>query len=265
MPFLSIHGLSRYYEITGEGETVLFLHHGFGCVEMWREIAPAFLAEGYRVLLYDRRGYGRSDPGEDFFGFYVADSFRQAAVEELEALRQTLGLSAFHLVGQCEGGVVAMDYATAFPTRVKTVTASSTQCFSPGSMRVFNKEKFKKSFALLDESLQDQLRTWHGQGRAAGFYEQFRTEGGAYGCGNFDLRPVLPLVACPVLVLFPDRSHLFEVEQGLHFYRHLKRGELAVLPHCGHNTYKEQPESYTRILLAFLRRSEERAERSADG
>lgn len=59
---------------------------------------------------------------------------------------------------------------------------------------------------------------------------------------------------CPTLVLYPDRSFLFEMEQGVAFYRHLPKGELAVLPSCGHNTYDEQPEQYGSHIVNFLAR-----------
>ncbi|MGM0427372.1 MAG: alpha/beta fold hydrolase [Thermodesulfobacteriota bacterium] len=64
----------------------------------------------------------------------------------------------------------------------------------------------------------------------------------------------MPSVTCPTLVLYPDRSGLFEVEQGMAFYRHLPYGELAVLPMCGHNTYEQQPGEYVHVILGFLRR-----------
>jgi pimeloyl-ACP methyl ester carboxylesterase len=55
-------------------------------------------------------------------------------------------------------------------------------------------------------------------------------------------------------VLYPDRSFLFDVEQGVAFFRHLVSGELAVLPKCGHNTYEYRPNEYVRQVLAFLKR-----------
>jgi hypothetical protein len=57
-------------------------------------------------------------------------------------------------------------------------------------------------------------------------------------------------------VLYPDRSILFEVEQGIHFYRHLPQGELEVIPRCGHNTYEHRPVEYVSALLGFLKRVE---------
>lgn len=258
MPYVILNGLKRYYEIHGEGETIVFLHHGFGCTKMWKDIYPALVAQGYRVVMYDRRGYGRSDKGEAFFEFYVSDAFREAGVEELEALRQALNLDAFYAVGHCEGGVVAVDYAAAHPGCVKSLVISSTQCFSPVPMPILNREQLTKSFQELDSDLRAKLLEWHGEDYAEPFYEQFRQEGGSYGTGFFDLRPTLPKVRCPALVLYPDRSILFEVEQGVHFYRHLPQGELAVIPRCGHNTYEQRPAEYVSAVLAFLDRAEKK-------
>jgi pimeloyl-ACP methyl ester carboxylesterase len=95
---------------------------------------------------------------------------------------------------------------------------------------------------------------WHGAA-AESHYNQFAKYGGAYGSNYFDLRPILPSVGCSTLVLYPDRSSIFDVEQSTAFYRRLPRGELAVFPKCGHNTYEQRPQDYTRTVLDFLRRA----------
>jgi hypothetical protein len=41
-------------------------------------------------------------------------------------------------------------------------------------------------------------------------------------------------------------------------YRGLPKGELSVLPGCGHNTYQYRPKEYVRIVLDFLGRHEVR-------
>jgi pimeloyl-ACP methyl ester carboxylesterase len=253
MPFADINGIELYYEIQGLGEPLLLLHHGFGCSKMWREIVPRLLEHGYKTICYDRRGYGQSQLGERFDEFYVSDEFRPESVKELEELRHWLGIDSFHIVGQCEGGVVAADYAAAYPDRVKTIVISSTMCFSVVDMVAFNASKFVKTFEELAPDLQMKLSSWHGV-RTAEFFNQFRLFGGAYGKDFFDLRPTLAQVNCPTLVLYPDRSYLFEVEQGVAFYRSLPNGELAVLPDCGHNTYEEQPEEYAAHVVSFLGR-----------
>ncbi len=253
MAMIKLNGVECYYEIRGVGEPVVLLHHGFGCTKMWKAIVPGLIDAGYQAILYDRRGFGQSSK-EGFPDFYVSDSYREDSVEELRQLMDTLGIETFHLVGQCEGGVVGVDFAVAYPKKVRTLLISSTQCYSEMPMQEFNVKKFPRRFGELDAGLQEKMILWHGKGDAERLYHQFSRYGGAYGRGVFDLRPQLMKVRCPSLVLYPDRSFLFPVEQGVAFYRHLWKGELAVLPKCGHNTYEQQPEAYLRHLLEFLGR-----------
>jgi pimeloyl-ACP methyl ester carboxylesterase len=255
MPFADMGQRRIYYEIHGSGPTVVLLHHGFAGTRMWKGIYPSLIEAGYRVLMYDRRGYGLSEPGADFREFYLSRSFCEESAADLEELSQLLALEAFHIVGQCEGGVIGVEYAGLFPHRVSSMVISSTLCFSTSTMTEFNALKFPKPFDVLEPDIRHKLLDWHGQDHAPVLYEMARTHGGAYGIGAFDLRPRLSLVQCPALVLYPDRSALFEVEQSVAMYRRLSRGELAVLPRCGHNTYDHQPDEYVRHVLTFLNRT----------
>lgn len=256
MPFIDLNDRSTYYEDYGQGPLVILLHHGFGSCEIWRGILPHLVNSGYRVVMYDRRGYGRSHEGENFREFYLSEGFRPAMVDELAALVQAMGLSDFHLAGQCEGGVVALDYAMRFPAQVKSLVVASTMCYSTVDLRTFNREKFPVAFADLDEKIKRKIIAWHGRDDAERRFELFRYLGGAYGIGAFDLRPSLPAIAQPTLIIYPDRSALFEVEQAVAFYRGLPNAELAVIPRCGHNTYEQKPQDYLRLLKEFLNRRE---------
>jgi pimeloyl-ACP methyl ester carboxylesterase len=258
MPFAEVRGRRIYYEIHGEGDTVVLLHHGFASTRMWTQIYPSLVEAGYRVVMYDRRGYGQSEPGEDFDEFYVSDDFVQDSAKDLAELSKVLDLGTFHIVGQCEGGVVGTDYAGTFPQKVRSLVISSTLAFSTTTIVEFNRLKFPKAFHELNDGIRDKIVLWHGADRAEPFYEMARTRGGAYGIDMFDLRPKLRYVTCPALVVYPDRSALFDVEQGVALYRGLLKGELAVIPRCGHNTY-EQYEAYSRHVLNFLNRFTEGA------
>jgi pimeloyl-ACP methyl ester carboxylesterase len=253
MPFITVNGLKLCYEMHGEGESIVLLHHGFGCLKMWKDIFPPLVQAGYRVVLYDRRGFGQSERPPDFMEFYVGDRFREENVKDLEGLLTGLGIGPCHLVGQCEGGVVAVEYAALHPELVRSVVTSSTQCYSTVPMTELNHAKFTKSFDQLDPQLRARYMDWHGQDTRV-LFEQFRSYGGEYGSDIFDLRDCLRTVTCPALVLYPDRSFLFDVEQGLAFYKHMPNGELMVLPNCGHNTYEERPGEYVRAVLDFQQR-----------
>ena len=256
MPFEEINGIKIYYEIHGDdGEkgTIVLLHHGFGCTRIWYEVCPLLVENSYRVIMYDRRGYGLSEGEDGFLEFFKSDLYRPDSVAELNALMDILNCDSLHIVGQCEGGVIGVDYTVRYPDQVKTLVILSTLCFSDKSMLELNKELFPKPFQELEPELQEKLIEWHGN-FAEPFYTQFCEYGGAYGKDIFDLRGVLPFVTRPTLVLYPDRSSLFGVEQGVAFYRHLPQGELSVIPYCGHNTYEYRPEEYVRNVLDFFER-----------
>ena len=161
MPFADINGINLYYEIQGFGDPVVLLHHGFGCTKMWDKLVPRLVEQGYKTICYDRRGFGQSELGESFDEFYVSDDFRTETVRELDALRDWLGVDSFHVIGQCEGGVLAVDYAAQYPQNVKNVIISSTMCYSTVHLSDFNAEKFAKTFEELDPEMRAKLTDWH--------------------------------------------------------------------------------------------------------
>lgn len=255
MPMLKIDGLDTYYEIHGQGETVVLLHNGFSCAMMWEGVYELLVEEGFRVLMYDRRGFGRSDGGADFARHYVDPAFREQSMSALAELMTRLEIDRCHIIGQCEGGVVGVDYAVRYPDRVMTLTSASTLCRSRISMEAFNQRKLPATFEDLTPDLQKKYRRWHGPERGKLFYDICAKGGGCYGqSGFFDLRPAIAQLTCPTLVMYPDRGYFFDVEQGVTFYRALSRGELLVFPKCGHNIFEHYPRMYARQAAAFIRR-----------
>lgn len=255
MPMLKIDGLDTYYETHGQGETLVLLHNGFACAMMWEGIYGMLVQEGFRVLMYDRRGFGRSDGGADFARYYRGARFREQSVSAMDQLVTQLGIERFHIVGQCEGGVVGVDYAVRYPERVRTLVTASTLCHSRIAMDDFNRRKLPATFEELGPDLQKKYTHWHGGERGKIFYDICAQGGGCYGqSGFFDLRPAIAQVACPTLVMYPDRGYFFDVEQGVAFYRAVSRGELLVFPKCGHNIFEHYPRMYARQVAAFIRR-----------
>ena len=254
MPFTTINGIKLYYEDHGEGEPVMLLHHGFGCTKIWKGIWPALVKNGYRVIMYDREGFGQTGKRSDWAEYYVSDSFNLQSISEMDAFASFMGLDSFHILAQCEGGVIGVEYAIHYSHRVKTLITSSTQCYSTMTMREFGNLKWPDPFTEIDPEMQKKFIYWHGKDYAEDFFNLARVAGGAYGIGFFDIRESLEKVQCPSLVIYPDRSVLFDVQQGVDFYKALPKGELSVLAKCGHNTYELQPEEYIRNVLSFLNR-----------
>ncbi len=100
-----------YYEIAGEGPPIVLIHAGVADSRQWDEEFAHF-AQSYRVLRYDQRGYGRSEPVDGEFSH----------MGDLVALLDHLDLyESLVLVGCSMGGGLAIDVALSYPDRVKAL------------------------------------------------------------------------------------------------------------------------------------------------
>jgi pimeloyl-ACP methyl ester carboxylesterase len=104
-----------YHESNGQGETIVFLHSGFTDSRSWDEQWQPF-AKNYRVLTYDRAGYGKTAP---------TGQAPHSRTELLDLL-DSLGIEKAHLVGCSAGGEIITDFALEHPERVKSLTLVSS-------------------------------------------------------------------------------------------------------------------------------------------
>jgi pimeloyl-ACP methyl ester carboxylesterase len=99
------------YEIAGHGpNAVVLLHPGLWDRRTWDREFALLADEGYTVLRYDTRGYGKSSrlvPGEAY-----------SNVRDLAAVMDAAGLERAALVGCSMGGAIAIDFTLAHPERV---------------------------------------------------------------------------------------------------------------------------------------------------
>ena len=114
--YVEVNGVKLYHEIHGRGEPVLLLHGGLGSSEEFAPVIPA-LAAHYKVILYDRRGHGRS--------YDTPEPFVYAAMAaEARAFMDAIGVASAAVVGFSDGGVVGYHLASAYPGRVTRLLAS---------------------------------------------------------------------------------------------------------------------------------------------
>lgn len=102
MPYISVGKensgeIDLYYEDHGEGTPVVLIHGWPLSGDAWEKQVPALLGAGYRVITYDRRGFGRSSKPVKGYDF---DTFAQ----DLDKLMTALNLNDVTLVGFSMGG-----------------------------------------------------------------------------------------------------------------------------------------------------------------
>ena len=113
-------GVKIWYRDTGgSGVPVVFLHAATGSSRVWEYQIPAFTKAGFRVIAYDRRGFGRTVI--DTTGVQPG-----TGADDLQALLSHLGVDRFHLVSTAAGGFVALDYALSFPERLRSLVVANS-------------------------------------------------------------------------------------------------------------------------------------------
>lgn len=141
-----------YYEISGEGDPLIFVHGHSLDRRMWRE-QVAFFEKHYRVIVYDARGYGKSSKQREDLRFTHCD--------DLVCLMDALGIEKAHMVGLSMGGFIAGDMLAMHPERLLSCVLAEGHIRSTPSINhpMTNEERAAKQ-ASIDAVLKKGMRTY---------------------------------------------------------------------------------------------------------
>jgi pimeloyl-ACP methyl ester carboxylesterase len=101
-------GARMWYSTYGSGSPVILLHGGLGHSGNWGHQVPALVSAGYRVLLIDSRGHGRSTRDARPYTY-------QLMASDVVAVMDALHLEKAYLVGWSDGACVALILAHKAP------------------------------------------------------------------------------------------------------------------------------------------------------
>jgi pimeloyl-ACP methyl ester carboxylesterase len=114
MSEIRVNGVSLYYEEHGAGEPILCIHGTGSSSVLWSDAADELGTFG-RTIVYDRRGFSRSERPEPFV------TNVQQHTDDAAALIEALDAAPAILVGRSHGGEIAVDLALRYPDRVRAL------------------------------------------------------------------------------------------------------------------------------------------------
>jgi pimeloyl-ACP methyl ester carboxylesterase len=259
MPAIQINDIDMYYDRSGEGEPLLFLH-GLGSSSRDWEFQKSYFSSRYQVISVDIRGHGRSEKPP---GPYTIDLFARDVVE----LHKTLGLGPVHVVGLSMGGMIAFQLAVDQPSVVHTLTIVNSgpalivntlrlrlsfkkrECI----VRLFGMRKMGKVLAnaLLPDAHQQELhRTfidrWAENNRKA-YLSSLRALIG------WSVADRIHNIHCPTLIVTADQDYT-PVAYKQAYADKIPSAAVAVIRHSRHMSPIDQPEAFNRTLDDFLDR-----------
>jgi pimeloyl-ACP methyl ester carboxylesterase len=238
----------------GNGDPVVLLHANTGTSEAWEPQVAAFSKAGYRVIAFDRRGWGRSeaDPATGAQPGHVA--------EDLHALADFLSLGRFHLVGVAGGGFVALDYAAWHPERLSSlVVGASTGSVSEKEMQDFVARIEIPGIRALPPHYREVSASYRGANPEG--TERWIAIDHRARQPNAPAQPLrspntyakLAGITTRTLVIAADADLLAPPALMRLWARHVKGAQWADVPDAGHAVAWERPEVFNEIVLQFLK------------
>jgi pimeloyl-ACP methyl ester carboxylesterase len=242
-----------YADSGGSGVPVVLLHANTGNADGWRHNIPAFVEAGYRVVAFDRRGWGRSAANPD------SGPQPGTIAEDLHALAEYLKLDRFHLVAVAGGGFAAYDYALWHPERLRSlVIAASSGAISDEETRKLREKTALPGFAGWPAEFRevstgymatnpDGLQQWleiHRNSRQQGAPVQPQRTAITYA--------KLETIRVPTLLMPGDQDLVTPPWVMRRQLAHIPGAKFILVPEASHSVNWEQPEAFNRHVLEFI-------------
>ena len=258
---MNIGGIDLRYDDRGQGSAVLFLHAFPLSLAMWD--AQVSLAPRYRVVRFDARGFGGTEPGDAVLTMArIADD---AAI-----LIDRLRLGPVVLVGCSMGGYAALAFAQKHPSLLRGLVLVDTRAGADshearkGRGDLAAKVMKEGARAALDAFLPKIVGQTTKASRAdviARVKDMILAappQGISDGLHGLATRPDSTLFLCeitsPTLVIFGEEDVITPRAEAEILQRGIKGADLVMIPRSGHLPSMETPEAFNRALLAFLER-----------
>jgi len=246
MPILDAGGHQLYYEDRGAASrpAVILLHHGLGAVQSWREQVPALLQAGYRVIVYDRWGYGQSAPRPALdLPTFASD------VTDLRALLLHLDIRCPALVGHSDGGTLALYYAAQYPTQERCLVTIAAHIYVepsiPPGVKAVGEEYTQHA------SFRRGLQRVHGAQAEQVFhnwYDGWRALEGV----DWDMRHLLAQITCPALVVQGVQDEHASPQHARDIATAIPGAELWLVEGARHMLPQENAAVFNPRMLQFL-------------
>ncbi len=268
MAVFKLAGVNYNVVTAGSGAPLMLLHGFTGCAQSWDHLQAA-LASRFRAIMPDLLGHGGSDAPDD------PERYRmERCVADLIAILDGLGVERTHLLGYSMGGRVALAAAITHPDRIASLILESA---SPGLAGDGERQaRIASDDALADLAERDGIEAFVGRWERVPLFatqerlpEQVRERlhnqrlaNNAKGLAN-SLRGLgtgvqPPLwnrmgeLRMPCLIMAGELDAKF-VGIAQRMADAIAGSRLAVVADAGHTIHLEQPATFERLVMEFLR------------
>jgi pimeloyl-ACP methyl ester carboxylesterase len=268
MPFVETTGAKLYFEESGYGYPIIFIHEFGSDIRGW-ETQLRYFSRGYRCIAYNARGYPPSDVPEDaaLYGW-------EFAADDIAAVMLGLNIERAHVVGLSMGGYAALQFGLRYPEKASAIVAAGVGSGSHPSQRdAWLRETSVLARIFIDHGMAGVAeRMARGAARIQLKYkdQKIRQEfvarlrqHSSLGMSNtmarcqalrpslHDLRDQLSEMVVPILLAVGDED-VRCLETSLMLKSALPNAGLWICPNTGHAINLEEPTAFNAQVESFL-------------
>ncbi len=261
-------GTRLYYEASGRGTPLVFVHEFSGDCRSW-EAQMRYFSRRYRCVAFNARGYPPSDVPKS-----GAKYSQRIVVDDIAAVTRHLKPDRAHIVGCSMGGYTALNYGIRYTARARSVTAVGAGAGSHPQLRAgflrgteANARRFETlgmpraareggvAAGRVAQSLKDP--------RGYAEFKRFNEEHSATGLAHtqrgvqgrrptiYQLGPKLKKTKLPLFIIAGDEDDNC-VEPGMFLKKLCANARLWICPSTGHTVNTEEPALFNLMLSEFL-------------
>jgi len=233
--------------INQNNPTIVFLHDSLGCIQLWRDF-PQKLAEATQcnVLVYDRLGYGKSEPMPTY---ERPTNYMELEADILNDLIITLNIDNAILFGHSDGGTIALLTASKYPERIKALICEAGHVFVED---VTLKGIYEAMEAYKTTNLPERLAKYHGD-KVDTIFKAWTETWTHSDYRDWNIEHFLPKIVCPLLFIQGEADEygtLAQVEKTI--AQVSGNAEKFIIPNIGHTPHKEATEITFDIAKKFI-------------
>ncbi|HYJ33707.1 MAG TPA: alpha/beta hydrolase [Candidatus Binatia bacterium] len=239
--FVHHEGARIWHASYGLGPPVVLLHGGLGHSGNWGHQIPALVERGYRAVVIDTRGHGRSTRDARAYTYELLAS-------DVVAVLDALGVARASLVGWSDGACTAMVLASHAPERAAGVFFFGCNMDPSGSRDVEFTDVLKRCFSRHVKDYKALSATpddFESFSEAVGLMQ--RTE------PNYSAND-LARIGVPVAIVQSEGDEFIKREHAEYLARSIPGAELVVLMGVTHFAPLQRPEQFNAAMLGFLDR-----------
>ena len=268
MPYASSNGVKLYYEESGRGKPIIFVHEFGSDLREWEQQIRWFSRE-YRCIAYNARGYIPSDvpSNPEQYGY-------KHSVDDIANFMQDLKIDKAHIIGLSMGAYAALIFGLFYPNMAHSLVVSGVgsgampehrKGFAEAANNIADKfinegsESVADVLGLGSSRVQLMNKDPRGWKEFIEHLKEHSAEGSALTMRQyqalrpslFDFEKDLKKMSIPVLLALGDEDELC-LEVNLFLKRQIRTAGLWICPRTGHAINLEEPAAFNAAVQSFL-------------